>query len=386
MARKRLTKRVIDSLKTDRERGERVYDTELPGFGVLVYPSGRKTFFITYGGRTTRKTVTLGLYGPLTPDSAREKATLALAQVINGGDPKAERERKQAEAELTFAKWADEYYEEIRERKKYLKADKRFFKLAKEHWSGRPLVSIGVQDVQKVLGSIAARGTKIEANRWLASIRACLQAAWRMDKIPTNPAMKVKPYPENPPRNRVLDDEEFKRLCEQVDKWKEPPIRAAFVLLITTGARLSEVLKAKWEDFDFDQGRWRIPSSKSGRSQVIPISSGTVAMLKGLDRKGELVVPGRDPDKPRHDLKRPWEKIRKKAKLDGVVIHDIRRTFGLQVAKGAGLHIASRLLRHTDIKVTQRHYAPLGIEDLQDVVERRDADLVALPLKTSEAE
>ena len=57
------------------------------------------------------------------------------------------------------------------------------------------------------------------------------------------------------------------------------------------------------------------------------------------------------------------------AKLEGVTVHDIRRTFGLDVARMFGLHVASKLLRHADVRVTERVYAPLSTEDLRKATE-----------------
>lgn len=67
---------------------------------------------------------------------------------------------------------------------------------------------------------------------------------------------------------------------------------------------------------------------------------------------GAWVIPGRDPNGHRADLKRPWQKIREATGLLDVTIHDVRRTFGLYVTRTAGLQVASKLLRHSDIRVT----------------------------------
>jgi integrase len=80
---------------------------------------------------------------------------------------------------------------------------------------------------------------------------------------------------------------------------------------------------------------------------------------------GPYLVPGLDPKKPRFDLKRPWEDLCKAADLEGVHIHDVRRTYGLHAARQAGLHIASKLLRHSSVAVTERVYVPLGLDDLR---------------------
>ena len=261
--------------------------------------------------------------------------------------------------------------------------DVRYLGMAKEHWASRLLNSITTDDIEKIQGILVTNGTRIASNRWLASVRACLQDAWRLGKIESNPAMKAKGYPENDPRSRVLSDSEFIRLIEAIHSLEandhfDRSVYAAFFLLVETGARMSEVLHAKWEDMDLDQGLWRIPRPKSGRPQVQPLSPNSVALLAQLPRRTIFVIPGRKPDKPRSDLQKPWKYILEKAMLKGVTIHDIRRTFGLQVAKTAGLHVASKLLRHSDIRVTERHYAPLGIEELRDALVQREK---VLPLR-----
>ena len=103
---------------------------------------------------------------------------------------------------------------------------------------------------------------------------------------------------------------------------------------------------------------------------MLPLASPTVARLRVSPRIGLFVVAGRDPEKPRRDLKRPWTNIRKIAEVEDVHIHDLRRTFGLAVTRSAGLHVASKLLRHSDVRVTERVYAPLGIDDLREALEK----------------
>jgi len=210
------------------------------------------------------------------------------------------------------------------------------------------------------------------ANRLLASVRACLQAAWRLDKIPSNPAMKVRPFRENPPRQRTLSDEELQRVLKALAEWPDAHERAAFTLLIETGARLSEVLRARWADVDLEASEWRIPSLKAGHPQLVPLAGSTVAMLRRQPRLGALVIPGRGHmDKPRYDLKSAWEALRAAAGVPDVHVHDLRRSFGLRVARAAGLHVASKLLRHSDIRVTEAVYAPLGIDELRKATEQQ---------------
>ena len=196
--------------------------------------------------------------------------------------------------------------------------------------------------------------------------------------------MKIKPLPEAEPRKRVLSDDEMRRFLTALSNEQDPYVRAAFQLLLDTGARNSEVLGAKWEDFEMDTSSplWRIPSPKAGRPQVIPLLAATTAMLQRLPQLGPYVIPGRNPSKPRYDLKRPWERLKRNAELGDVHIHDIRRTFGLHIARTAGVHIASKLLRHSDVRVTERVYAPLDLEDLREHLERvkSPAEVVQFPV------
>lgn len=374
MATIKLTKRVMESLQAERSRGSRVFDTELRGFGVWVYPSGKKTFFVYYGPEGKRQTYKIGPYGVYSVEQAREKAASLLRSVAEGQNPKTIRRAK--EAAPTYEQWMQTYVDIIKPRNRTWPETERYLKIAREHWAEKPMDSLTVEDVERVFLLMKERGS-VTANRFLTAVRACLQTAWRREKIITNPAMKVKHIPENPPRSRVLTDAELQRVLNAVANLKDPFVRAAFTMLIETGARRSEVLRAKWADFDLQAKLWRIPRPKSGRPQVMPLADSTVALLRNLPRlKGcSFIIPGRrgkkSPplDKGRFNLNRPWEDIQKTAKIPDVHIHDIRRTFGLHVARKAGLHVASKLLRHSAIAVTERVYVPLGLDELRKAME-----------------
>jgi integrase len=387
MPRRKLTKRSIDSIpSTDKPTGVCYYDTQKgspTGFGIRVFPSGRKKFFMEYGPETRRRRMTIGAYGDLTLDDAKEKASKIQASIIDGDDPL---DGRRAKREMpTFGGWADEYLERVKRRKKRPEEDERYLKVAKKKWGRKPLNSISQRDVETAMEATAEEGKdttqgpaarseelkgNTTANRWLASVRACFGAAERAGLLVKNPASAVKLYKEPPPRDRVLTNDEMNAFLGALEKEEDIHTRAAFHLLIETGARRSEVLGAKWDDIDLDDRTWRIPSPKSGNPQIIPLPRTTAAMLKQLPRVGPYLIPGRNPKKPRHDLKGPWNRIKEAAQLGDVTIHDIRRTFGLEVARKQGLHVASRLLRHSDVRITERVYAPLGLEDLKKATDK----------------
>ena len=386
MASVKITNRNVWKLEANSSRGTRYHDTEMPGFGVTVYPTGRRSFWIVYGPRDKRRRMTLGMAGPLSVDAARTLAKEKLAIVYQGGDPLEERAERRAMP--SFGQWVDTYMEDVERRKKAPREDRRFLTRTRKRWEHRPLDAITAEDVRQVMAAESADDHPIRGNRWLASVRACFAAAWRADIIPDNPAARVRLNRENTPRSRVLSDAELKAVVEAVNGLSDVFARTALLLLITTGARLSEVLRARWEDVDMDAATWRIPSPKAGIPQIVPLHPDTVQLLRELPRTtGPWVIPGRNPQKPRADLKKPWADVKKAAEVTDITIHDLRRTFGLTAARTAGLHVASKLLRHSDVRVTAAAYAPLGIDDLRSGLDKvADARAKVIPLRRAEGE
>ena len=121
---------------------------------------------------------------------------------------------------------------------------------------------------------------------------------------------------------RTMDGGQNQPNAKHVPKAKrstniEPFTAAALRLLLFTGCRLREILHLRWEHVDFERGCLFLPDSKSGRKTVI-LNAPALAVLNGLKRISPYVVPGDDPEQPRHDLKRPWGAVTKRAGLSSV--------------------------------------------------------------------
>jgi len=368
--RKKLTSRTLDAILPGPKKGTWYPDADLPGFFVVSYPAA-KVFYARVRIGSVRRVIKIGHLGPLTPAQARAKAKELLSSAALGGNPAEARET--ARRMPTFGAWSKTYLERIALEKKSPREDRRFLPMAAGRWGNRALDSLTSEDVLAFRQTLSE--TPTQANRWLASVRSCLSAAVVAGYLRSNPAKGVKPFKENPARARVLDADEMEALLVALKAEPDQHARAAVHLLIETGARLSEVLHARWEDVSFEDGSWRIPSPKSGTPQTVPLAKDPLSMLRRLKRVGPFIVPGRKPEKPRPDIKKTWERLLERAKLENCHVHDVRRTFGLSVARAAGLHVASKLLRHADVRVTERVYAPLGLEDLRAATEARAAVL-----------
>jgi len=381
MAIMKLTKRNIDSIKRP-DRQEDYRDPELKGFILRVFASGRKQFMLMYRFDGARKAIKLGDYGSLTPAMAQKEARALLVKIGNGIDPQAEQEA--ADAMPTFGQWVETYLEDVRQRKKRPESDERFLTMAVKRYGKKKLDKVARADIENQMKQLHKVGkTAVTANRYHASVRACLNEAVRAGHIQYNVSANIRHYPEPTPRDRTLSDDEMARVLAAIDNVGDVFVETAMHMLIETGARKTEVLSARWQDIKFDDGLWRLPVTKSGRPQVIPLSSSIMARLRILPHVTEWLFPSTKGDDHREDIKRGWAQVRKDAEIPDVRLHDVRRTFGLHIARSAGLHVASKLLRHSSIKVTESHYAPLGVDELRTALEKHSAEIVPLHKATA---
>lgn len=379
----RLTKTVVESAAPAGKTCI-LWDSDLPGFGLRVSPSGLRTYLFKYrvgGGRKGRpRKPSIGRHGALTCDEARSIAKLWAADVARGGDPAAARRR--ASSGPTVADLAEKYLAEHAEPKKRagsVAADRRLldrFILSK--LAGRPVAGLDRADVGSLHHGL--RATPYQANRALALLSKMMNLAerwgWRADG--SNPCRHVDRFPEAP-RQRFLSPAECDRLGQALTRMAGEgtlPWQAAGAirLLLLTGCRRDEIRTLRWRQIDLDRGLIRLDQAKGG-PRWVHLAPAAVALLNGLhhdSRKGEdPVFPGRQGDRPLADLERPWQAVRAQAGLDDVRLHDLRHTYAsIAVAGGLSLPIVGRLLGHASPSMTAR-YAHLADDPV-----RRAAALV----------
>lgn len=405
----RITKRTVDALQSN--GGEfTAWDDTVSGFGVRVRSSGAKSYLVVYRAGSGRgapvRRYTIAAVGKITPERARARAKVILGAVAHGHDPADQKTTERGTP--TVAELADRFMaDHVRPKRKAGTAE--FYRdildrIVKPALGTTKTDKLARLQVGKLHSSLA--DTPFQANRVLAVIGSLYAFAGRSGIIPegTNPARGIDKFKESR-RERFLSGEELHRLGSAireaetvgvpwaVDESKpnakhvakaakrftkvNPFAAAALRLLLFTGCRLREILHLRWEHVDFERGCLFLPDSKSGRKTII-LNAPALTVLKGLERVGPYVVPGDDPKQPRHDLKRPWDAVAKRAGLTGVRLHDLRHTYAsFGAGGGLGLPIIGRLLGHAQAATTAR-YAHLDNDPL-----RRASEAIAGRIATA---
>ena len=259
-----------------------MWDDELPGFGLRVYPSGTRKYLLQWkrDGRTRR--LVLGAHGPVTCEQARAAALAALGRVARGENPADERDRSRRDP--TIAALAELWLAEGC-------ADKKLSTLAMDRSRlmshvlpllGRIRVrALTRADVERFARDVATgrtareeaggkrgrrivRGGEGVATRTLGMLGAMIEFAVARGMRPDNPVKGVRRVPHRE-RERMLSEVETARLGEALvtaeDEGEPWQALGIIRLLLLTGLRRDEARTLRWDYVDGQGGRllYRIP-------------------------------------------------------------------------------------------------------------------------------
>lgn len=432
MASKRITKRAVDALRCPPGK-DRVFlwDEDLAGFGVAAMPSGTKVYVAQFRQQRRTRRMKLGEHGRLTPDEARSMAKEVLGAVEGGKDPIEERRARQKVR--TFKEVADDFMRLHVAAKKKQRTHDEYDRLLRLHilpaMGGRPITAITKMDVARLHGSLSDRPSA--ANRCLALFDTVWN--WAASKGELSGPSPTKGLERNPERSRerYLTPDELRRLGralkdaetvglpwvvdEKGPKAKhlpksnrarviDPHAVAAIRLLMLTGARLREILEARWDYVDWDRGMMFLPDSKTGR-KTLYLSDVALNILESVPRiaGNPHIIPGTKKGEARTDLKRPWAAIVRAAGLleldekpdtkakgkalgkhkriskakPSLRLHDLRHTFAATGAGSSlGLPVIGKLLGHSQARTTQR-YAHLDADPMHKAANLIGAQIAA---------
>ena len=383
----KLSKRIVDAAEAQ-NKDYVIWDDELPGFGLRVFASGKRSYLIQYRSAGRSRRYTIGQHGVWTPELARKEAKVQLGRVAQGDNPA--EERRLDHKAITVKELCDLYFTDLkaglilgkggrpkkastivtdtgrinrhivpligpRRVKDLVKAD--INKVLKDIMAGKTRVSV---KTKKLRGKAIVRGGVGTATRTVGLLGGILTYAVEAGIIETNPAHGIR-KPKDRVRNRRLTEDEYRvlgRILRKAAEDERYQIAADIIRQIAlTGCRRSEMIKLRWTEADMEASCLRLIDSKEGAS-TRPIGLPVVEFLETqwTARTGTYVFPGQGDDSAFGSFPNHWEKMFANTPLGDITPHVLRHSFA-SIANDLGFTevTIAALVGHSKGSVTSKY-------------------------------
>jgi integrase len=351
MPKQKLTDKMLKGLKPAASGQVDYWDELLPGFGVRVGTTGRKSFFVwtRINGEPKRITIKPPYMGDGDLARARNQAKAIIADAQAGIGPEV---RKKREEKGTFGAAAAAFMQDYAAYHRTRYQMQRMINADLAEWHNRQISEITRADIKELL-RVKARTAPIMANRLLALISRIFSWALKEEIIEASPAMRIDRPGQEVERERSLSVDEIKNVWAAADKLGYP-YGPLYKLLLVTGQRRGEVTGMKWSEITPDG--WKLPGerAKRGNGHLVPLSSLAREILDGVPEISEFVFRGRK-DAPTQSWGKANNRLRKLCgPMEPWRVHDLRRTFATQLRTiGVDRLVVSKLLNHAEGGVTK---------------------------------
>lgn len=347
------------------------YCSLVGGFAVIVSPTkpGRGLYRLQHkvGGKSTW--VPIGSTDTMSLDEARAQAVALKAEKkLTPKQPKAVEAPREMPTLSEFFK--RDYLPHVKSRKRSWRRDEELFRLRIDAAFGSmKLDAIRLQEVQRFHADLHQSGlAQASADHHVKLLRYALNLAVNWGLLDRNPVSRFKLFNPDNKVNNVLNSEQLAALVHVLETDRNRTVCQVALFLLSTGARLSEALKAQWSHIDFEQRQWRIPATnaKSKRMRHVPLNDSALMVLRQLSTQGrsDHLFINEQTGKPYKAVLKVWERLREKAGVPSLRLHDLRHQFAsLLVNSGRSLYDVGTILGHSSPKVTER-YAHLSSETL----------------------
>jgi len=383
----KVTKRVVDNAEI-RKKDYVIWDDELPGFGLRVFASGKRSYVIQYRAAGRSRRYTIGLQGIWTPETARQEAKVQLGRVAQGDNPAEERQLDHKA--ITVKELCDLYFADLkaglilgkggrpkkastivtdtgriyrhiipligtRKVKDLTKAD--INKILKDIMAGKTRVSV---KTKKLRGKAIVRGGAGTATRTVGLLGGILSYAVEAGIIETNPAHGIR-KPKDNVRKRRLSEAEYRTLGQMLRDavGLEKYIMTVDIIrqIALTGCRRSEIIDLKWTEADTEASCLRLDDSKEGES----IRAIGLPVVEYLERRrttarATYVFPGQGEDNAFGSFPNHWKQLFKDSPLADVTPHVLRHSFA-SIANDLGFTevTIAALVGHAKGSVTSKY-------------------------------
>lgn len=361
---------LADLVCKDGKRRMEYCDSEVAGLYVEVRSTNSKTFYWRakdHAGKTFHTKI--GRVSDISLADARKKVLALKADHANGFNTKSITPTKKGDMLLNDF-WT-EYLVFAKSTKRSWKRDEQLWRLRIQPQFGHlKLSEITLRQIQKLMLDIRAEklsGASADHHGQLFRRMGNLAVKWGY--LDVNFARGIQLYHEYNIIENIPDDFQLQKLMHVLLTDENRPICLLVMFLLSTGCRLNEALSAQWKNVSMDKKLWTVPheSSKSKRPRSIPLNDGALEVLKQINKKDSdiYVFTNAKTQKPFVNVFKPWNRIRNKAGLPNMRLHDCRHLYAtIAVNNGCSIYEVSNLLGHHDLRMTTLRYAKVHMSTM----------------------
>jgi integrase len=291
---------------------------------------------------------------------ARKKVMELKLEISNSSDSNKAKVVKKGDMLLNDL-WT-EYFDFAKSTKRSWKRDEQLWRIRIQPRFGHlKLSEITLRLIQTMMMDIRKEGLSgASADHHGQLMRRLGNMAVKWGYIDVNFARGIQLYHEFNGVENIPDDKQLQKLINVLNTDDNRPISQLVLYLLSTGCRLNEALSAQWKNVSIQNKLWTVPheSSKSKRPRTIPLNDSALSILKLIDRKetDTYVFTNAKTQKPFVNVFKPWNRIRTKAGLPQLRLHDLRHMYAtFCVNNGCTIFEVSQLLGHADTRVSQRY-------------------------------
>ncbi|MEK2062470.1 integrase family protein [Vibrio parahaemolyticus] len=372
-------------------------DSGLPtGVRCLVGKSGGKRFLLRYISPQVpgkKSAIGLGRHPETDLVTLRKIAKEYRQKILEGIDPKLERDNQTSEKMMTLERFFDEVYLPLAKQKRSWKDDVARFRLAKSihHISIHDLTAADIIKVQmEMQNAVTIKGkpyAPASINRVLALLKTINRQAYKLMDAPLI-ADKVSLLKEDNVRTGYLSESQLKEFIGHALNHEDKSIGAYLALLFLTGARDKELRLRLKSDVNWEEKTLTIPHTKNGSSHVLFLSDYMLDILRSVPHvaNNPYLFPGRKKGKPVGQPRHAFKAIKAKMGLPDIpgdkanlTLHSARHTVGsLLASQGVSLHDIAKQLNHADLSSTRR-YSKLTVGRRREIGSRLSDMVTAKP-------
>ena len=379
-----LTERIIREAKPG-PKTRILWDATVKGLGLRITPKGVKSYILNYRIHGRERRATLARASEISLKIARERAGDQLVR-IRAGEADPLESKRQARQAPTVAdglrRFFDEFAPARQQKGRFSERTVKEYRWIADRFVEPALGRCKVADVTRAqVEQMVATLPGPQHNRVLAFASRVFSLFEQWDFRPqrTNPCYGIERAREEV-RDRVLSPSELAALAKALNQHEEqhPASVAAIRVAATTGLRISEILRIRWEHVDFETGRLVLPETKTGR-RVHDLPAPALALMAELPRfcKWVFSATGRAPLSYRL-ARTHFAKIVVAAGLEDVRLHDLRRTVMTRAAaSGIGTHVLRDLLGHKTTAMADRYIRAVG-NPVREAREQVGAEMAAM--------